>query len=374
MILAILSLVAFGQDIRVDDLGSLRAALAQSRPGTRILVGPHEFSGGLFVTNVHGIKESPVILAAADPQHPPTFKGAIQFEAVSYLEVRDLSILGVSGNAIGIDDNGVRDKPAHHITLKGLRIIDAPGGGTNGIKMAGVDDFHIDSCTVDRWGGCAIDLVGCHRGLIENCKFTNGQGLGVQAKGASLDVTVRRCSFKDYGGRGINIGGSTGIPYFRPPLEAFPSGLRYEAKNIVVEGCTFQGGGAPVAFVGCDTSVFRFNTIDRPQQWAMRILQETSTPDFLPSRNGRFEDNLVVFQSAHWFEGGVNIGPGTAPNTFRFARNWWFCEDNPSRSQPTLPSTEYGSNSGKDPILDHQSLKLSSDSPAKFVGAQAFIK
>jgi hypothetical protein len=367
----LLGLTLQGQEIRVDDIGSLRSAMAQAKPGTKILLGPHEFPGGLYGTNINGTAKEPIILAALDPAHPPTFKGAIQFEAVSYLEVRDLTIVGVSGNAIGIDDNGAREKPAHHITLKGLHIVDAPGGGTNGIKMAGVDDFHIDSCTVERWGGCAIDLVGCHKGLIENCRFKAGIGLGVQAKGASADVSIRRCDFEDFGGRGVNVGGSTGNLFYRPAIESMRPGTRYEAKNITVEGCTFRGGGAPVAFVGCDNSVFRFNTIFKPQQWAMRILQETNTSDFLPSRNGRFEDNVVIFESNHWFEGGVNIGPGTSPDTFKFARNWWFCQDKPERSRPTLPSMESFATVGKDPIIDVQTLKLLPTSPARGAGAQA---
>lgn len=370
MLAITLGLTLQGQEIRVDDIGSLRAALTQAKPGTRILVGPREFPTGLYITNINGTAKAPIVLAAADPLHPPIFRGAIQFEAVSYLEVRDLAIVGVSGNAIGIDDNGVREKPAHHITLKNLRITDAPGGGTNGIKMAGVDDFHIDNCTVEKWGGCAIDLVGCHKGLIENCRFDHGLGLGVQAKGASNDITIRRCTFKDYGGRGVNIGGSTGIPYFRPPLES-TTGPHYEAKTITVEGCTFSGGDAPVAFVGCDASIFRFNTIYKPKKWALRILQETTTPDFLPSRNGRFEDNIIVFQSDQWFEGGVNIGPRTTPSTFGFAKNWWFCPDNPGRSQPTLPTTEANPTVGHDPMLNPETMTVSPASPAVKYGAQA---
>ena len=361
-----LGLALQGHDIRVDDIGSLRAAISQSKPGTKILLGPRDFPSGLFVTDIHGTPKAPIVLAALDPAHPPRFTGAIQFEAVSYLEVRDITISGISGNAIGIDDKGIRESPAHHITLKGLHIIDAPGNGTNGIKMAGVDNFHIESCTVERWGGCAIDLVGCHKGLIENCRFDHGLGLGVQAKGASSDVTIRRCDFSDYGGRGVNIGGSTGNKFYRPAIETMPPGTRYEAKNITVEGCTFKGGRAPVAFVGCDASVVRFNTIYKPQQWAMRILQETGTPDFLPSRNGRFEDNIVVFESNHWLEGGVNIGPGTKPDSFEFARNWWYCLDKPDRSQPTLPSTETKPTVGQNPQLDEKNLKQSSDIKAGF--------
>jgi hypothetical protein len=42
----------------------------------------------------------------------------------------------------------------------------------------------------------------------------------------------------------INIGGSTGLQYFRPPLANLPADGRYEAKDILVEGNTFLGAGA----------------------------------------------------------------------------------------------------------------------------------
>src|SRR6185436_17236812 len=123
----------------------------------------------------------------------------------------------------------------------------------------------------------------------------------------------------------------TGLQFFRPK----PQG--YEARAIRVEGNTFIGSDAPVAFVGVDGAVVRFNTIYRPHKWALRILQETHAPGFVPSRGGVFEDNVVVFRLEGWIEGGVNIGPGTAPATFRFARNAWYCEDRPERSRPSLP-------------------------------------
>jgi len=364
---------AVGQTVHVADVGSLRAAVAHAKPGARILIQPGDYAG-LYMTDLHGTSKAPIVIAAADPAHPPRFLAPIQFQKVSYIEFRDFAIQGASGNAIGVDDGGVRETPAHDILLSHLRISDVPGSGSNGIKLAGIDDFRIDGCRVEHWGGCAIDMVGCHRGLIEGCSFEKGDGLGVQAKGASSDVTIQRCSFIDYGGRGVNIGGSTGIPFFRPPLDAIPAASRYEAKNIVVEGCTFLRGVAPVAFAGADGATVRFNTIVDPEHWALRILQETATPDFVPSRNGVFEDNIVVFHSS-WTEGGVNVGPGVAPQTFRFSHNWWFCSDRPDRSKPTLPAPEQDATIGRDPQLqdpEHGDLGVKPGSPASKVGAHAF--
>jgi hypothetical protein len=97
-----------------------------------------------------------------------------------------------------------------------------------------------------------------------------------------------------------------------------------------------------VGFVGVDGAVVRFNTFERPGRWVLRILQETREPGFVPCRNGEFTDNTIAFESSSWGTGGVNIGGGTAPDTFKFARNWWYCIDNPARSRPTLPTPETG--------------------------------
>ncbi|HVT14470.1 MAG TPA: right-handed parallel beta-helix repeat-containing protein [Fimbriimonadaceae bacterium] len=363
--LALLS-VALAQTVHVHDTGSLRAAVAQAKPGARILIAPGDYQG-LYIMDLHGTAIAPIVVAGEDPSRPPRFLAPIQFQRVSNIEFRDFAITGASGNAIGIDDGGIRETPASHIVLENLHIADVPGGGSNGIKMAGVDHFKIEKCAVERWGGCAVDLVGCHNGLIEGCRFEQGGGVGVQTKGGSSAVTVRGCDFIDFGGRGVNIGGSTGIPFFRPPLDKIPAGARYEAQDIDVEGCVFLRGGAPVSFTGVNGATVRFNTIIDPKPWAIRILQETATPDFVPSRRGLFADNLIVFKSDSWSEGGVNIGPGTDPKSFRFVRNWWYCSDHPERSRPTLPTEEKDGVVGRDPQLDGTRVKPGS--PASKFGA-----
>lgn len=177
-----------------------------------------------------------------------------------------------------------------------------------------MDDFRVESCTVERWGdrGSGIDMVGCHPGKIAGCTFRHGDregDSGVQAKGRSADILVLACRFEHAGQRAVNLGGSTGLPFFRPE----PQG--YEAKGITVEDCAFVGSPAPVAFVGVDGAVVRHNTIYRPRRWAFRILQETRGPEFVPSRDGHFTDNLIAFRSGEMTAPG-NIGPDTAPGTF----------------------------------------------------------
>ncbi|MFO0893090.1 MAG: right-handed parallel beta-helix repeat-containing protein [Isosphaeraceae bacterium] len=268
----------------------LRAALARVKAGETILIASGRYPGGFFVRGLRGRPGEPIVLRAADPDHPPIFEGstgAFQLSGVAHVELHDLILAGASGNGINIDDGGTVETPSHHVVLRRLFVRDVgPRGNHDGIKLSGVDEFRVEDCTVERWGsgGSGIDMVGCHRGEIVGCTFRHGDATGsegIQAKGASSDVVIRRCRFEHAGQRAVNIGGSTGLPYFRP------KGAKYEAKAITVEDCTFVGSMAPIAFVGVDGAVVRHNTLYRPRRWAFRILQETREPGFAPSRGAR---------------------------------------------------------------------------------------
>jgi hypothetical protein len=372
-----------GNEQRVRNTEELRRAVAQVKPGTRILLLPGDYQGGLHFANLHGTARLPIVLAAADPANPPRIVGgsnSFQFSEVSYLELHDLVLTKATGNGLNIDDGGTYETPSHHLTLRNLRVTDiGPNGNKDGIKLSGLDDFRIENCTVERWGsgGSGVDMVGCHRGVLTGCTFREGGADAIQNKGGTADITIRGCRFENYGGRGINIGGSTGMEFFRPPVKTMPSQGKYEAKNIRVEGCTFVGGMAPFAFVGVDGATVRYNTVYDPERWAIRILQETLEPGFVPCRNGVFENNLIVFRANRWSAGGVNIGANTAPQTFRFARNVWFCLDQPERSRPNLPTPETEGIVGRDPLLrDPQKgdYTVRAGSPAADRGAHALPK
>lgn len=351
-----MALALLGCDVGADAPEGLplREALANARPGATVYVAPGVYEGGLYLTDLRGTADAPIVIAGADPDDPPIIEGGgncMHLVNPTHVELRDLVMRGGTANGLSIDDGGTFETPAHNITLRRLRIEDiGPEGNRDGIKLSGVTDFRVLDCTVERWGsgGSAIDMVGCHRGLIEGCTFRHEEGMatstGVQGKGGTSEIVVRRNHFEHGGARAVNIGGSTGLQFFRPE----PQG--YEAKDITVEGNVFVGSLAPVAFVGCDGSTVRFNTMYMPGRWALRILQETREPGFVPARDGVFEDNIIVFRSDAWSEGGVNIGPGTAPETFRFARNVWYCVDRPELG-PNLPTEEQDGLVGEDPLL-----------------------
>lgn len=377
MLTCVVALVA-GQTIaRISTSDQLRIAAANARPGDVILLRGGEYRGGVHLSGLRGEAGRQILIAAADPKDPPRFVGGgsgLQLSGVAHVELRDLTFERAAGNGLNVDDGGEVTKPSRHVVLTRIRVRDLPKGNNDGIKLSGVEDFRVESCTVERWGGSAVDMVGCHRGVIQGCLFKDGGDSGVQAKGGSSDVRVLACRFVDYGQRGVNIGGSTGAPYFRPPLAAMGD-QKYEARSISVQGSTFVRGVAPIAFVGVDGATVSFNTIVEPERWALRILQETREAGFVPCRRGVFSDNLVVFRSS-WASGGVNVGPETQPQTFRFARNWWYCADAPDRSRPPLPTAEDRGRYGRDPqltIAPDGTATVTKGSPAGEVGAHAFV-
>jgi pectate lyase len=369
--------------VKVATRDELQQAVAAAKPGTTIELAPGTYEGGLAFARLRGTQDRPIILRAADPKQPPVISGGnscLHLSSPAYVELHDLVLTKARANGLNIDDggpgtNGETEDPAHHLTLRNLTIRDiGTDRNHDGIKLSGVDDFRIDTCTVERWGtkGSAIDMVGCHRGVVTHSTFRDGDKIsanGVQMKGGSRDVAVRYCRFENAGGRAVNLGGSTGKPYFRP------ASAGYEAKDITVEDCTFIGSMAPVAFVGVDGATVRHNTFYRPTRWLIRILQENPDASLSPSRGGTFSNNIVAFKSDE-LAAAVNIGPKTAPDTFRFADNLWHCLDRPDTTQRRvqLPTTETGGTYDVAPGFRNESthdLSLAAAGPAGRFGPRS---
>ena len=79
------------------DATGLKAALQKATPGTRVLLAPGEYAGGLFFSNLSGAAGKPIVIAAADPASPPHIRGGaecLHLSDVTYLELRDLLLTG----------------------------------------------------------------------------------------------------------------------------------------------------------------------------------------------------------------------------------------------------------------------------------------
>ena len=339
----------FAADVAVRDTEALARALREAKPGTVIRLAPGRYAGGQSVAGISGTASASIVLAGALGGASIIEGGAsgIHFSGCSFWELRDLAFTGAQSIGVNIDDAGKPDRPVRGIVLRGLDIRNiGPRGNRDGIKLSGADAFTITGCKIAHWGdgGSGIDMVGCHDGVVESSTFTHGENAamanGVQTKGGSRNVIIRKCEFINAGGRAVNIGGSTGADYFRPLAAA------YEARDITVEDCRFTGSMAPIVFVGVDGATVRNNTIVNPGRWVIRILQENQSPALAPCRNGVFANNHITFQST--LASAVNIGGGTDAKSFRFEKNAWHCQDAPAetRSRVVLPVEEKGGTYG----------------------------
>jgi hypothetical protein len=144
----------------------------------------------------------------------------------------------------------------------------------------------------------------------------------------------------------------------------------------LVAGNRFYGCQAPVAWPTASHNRVVQNTIVLPEKWIGRILQETRDPQFQPSHDGVFQQNVVVFDDRVGRPEFVNVGPGTAPETWKFIDNAWF--DTQGARRPVLPGTEAGSLHQIDPqVVDvgKPTMRItSSDERLKNLGARAWQK
>lgn len=362
------------ETVRVKDSSEFRKALGKLRPGTTLLLEPGVYSGGVDLRDVSGTRDLRIVIRGTDPDNPPVFEGgrqAIHLANCSYVTLSNIKAKGFPTNGINIDDGGSFETPAHHIVLENVTIVETgPTGNHDALKMSGVDHFVVRKCRFEGWGGSGIDMVGCHHGIVEDCIFTGRDGFsqsnGVQLKGGTEDVLVQCCFFKNAGQRSVNVGGSTGLQFFRPKVRD------YEARNITIAGNRFVASSAPVAWVTSDGGHIHHNTIVMPDKWVLRILQESRDARFRPCHDGLFERNLIIFDSK--IQTFVNVGPGTSPETFAFRHNAW--HDMDRYREPSLPVPETEGVYLRDISIDRTKLTDAkfelSDDRVRDIGAHAY--
>lgn len=364
-----------GDGSSTDPYPTLDAALGDVTPGTAIRLLPGTHQGGAFAAGLTGTAEAPIWIGGAPGEEPPTISGGsngFQLSGASFVIVHDLEITGQESNGLNIDDGETASGTSHDLIFRNLEVHDIGSGGNQDcLKLSGIDDFYVlGSEFVGCSGGSAIDHVGCHHGVIARNRFSDLGGNGVQSKGGSDDILITQNYFVEAGERAVNMGGSTGFEFFRPALSM--SGVHFEARDIRVVANVFRGGISPIAFVGCVDCLAANNTIVSPQNWVLRILQETTTTaeyTFAPASGGRFVNNVVHYAlgdlSTH-----VNVGPDTEPGSFVFSHNLWYAEDSPSDSEPSyLPVTEVNGVYGEDPgFASPEDESITTASPAAGAG------
>lgn len=313
------------------------AAARDARPGDTIHIIPGSYQGSFFIENLKGTAQAWITIRGAD-RNTVIFNGGSQSMHLTdpqFVHIRNMTIQGQTGNGMNIDDGGTYNSPAKKLLLENMSFKDMAATGNNDqLKLSGLDSFEIRNCSFVNGaaGGSGIDMVGCHAGLIVENQFTNQGSNSIQAKGATSGIHMNRNRFTNGGQRAVNLGGSTGVDFFRP------LGANYEAKDLFVTANIFEGSLAPIAYVGCRNVHVVNNTIIRPDRWIIRILQESRDTSFYQScAYNHFVNNIVVVNNN--LSTDVNIGPNTLPGSFRFSNNLWFHETN-AVYQPNLPVAE----------------------------------
>lgn len=348
-----------GDGSPASPFATIGRAVQDAVPGTAVRIHAGTYSAGTYLADVTGAPTAPIWIGGAPDEPRPVISGgtqALHLVRPEYVVLHDLEVVGASANGINTDDGGDygSELAAHHVVFRRLDIHDIGSGGNQDcLKLSGLNDYWVlDSRFANCGGGFSgsgIDHVGCHHGVIARNEFRNMAGNAVQSKGGSEDIEIRQNHFIEGGARSLNLGGSTGFQYFRPPLSM--GSPNAEARDIRLIANLIEGSDAAAAYVGCVGCVVAHNTIIDPHNWILRILQETvSTPDyeFEACRDGVFVNNLVYFDRSD-LSTYVNIGPNTAPDTFTFANNLWYAWDNPSQSEPMLPVVETDGIYGLDP-------------------------
>lgn len=327
----------------------LSAAASVAQPGDTLLLHSGVYPGGLSISNLKGTPDQWITIKNA-PGATVIFEGggnAIQFIEPAYLHLSGLIFQHQTGNGVNTDDGGTYDTPAHHVIFEQCTFRDMSATGNNDLlKLSGLDSFEVRNCLFQNGsaGGSGIDMVGCHYGIIRGNQFENMGSNAIQCKGGSENLRIEANFFKNCGQRTLNIGGSTGLQFFRPDTAHFEAARVQVFSNIIV------GSVAPVAFVGAVEVDVAHNTLYRPDKWAIRILQETVDPDrFLPCGNNRFRNNIVVVSNANPVI--TNIGPNTAPQTFTFSNNLWYHLDNANWPGPDIPVAETNPIVNQNPLL-----------------------
>ena len=327
------------------------SALNNAKPGDKILLASGTYYGSFYTSGL-----TDLTIGSLNPANPAIIDATGRNEGLhltnpTNVTVQDLIVRNANDNGINIDDGGSLTGTATGVTLRNVTVTGTSSAGNHdGIKVSGLYGFHFDRVRVETWGGSAIDMVGCHDGLIENSYFadpSNNGSTGVRSKGGTSDVVIRANRLVGASTRAITIGGSTGLQYFRPQ----PPGT-VEADNILAEGNVVIGSEASVAYINIDGgAVVRRNFIYRPENWLIRILKENTNPGFVDTARGEFTDNVVV-----WRQGDigtfVNVGSNTVPGSFVYTRNRWYNETNPGNSYPSLQAVQTNSTYGVDPGLD----------------------
>jgi len=348
---------------------NLTQAVAVVVPGDTIEIHAGTYPGGLFFANLQGTATQWITIRNA-PGDVVIFEGgsnAIQLSDPAYMRWQGLIFQHQTGNGFNLDDGGSYSSPAHHVVFDGCTFRDMNATGNNDLlKLSGLDSFEVRNCRFlnGAAGGSGVDMVGCHDGVFLNNYFENLGSNCIQAKGGTAWVRIEGNFFRDGGQRTLNLGGSTGLAFFRPDT------AHYEAAYLQVYSNVFVGSWVPIAYVGSVHVEVVNNTFYQPENWVIRILQETVDPSrFLECGNNSFVNNIIYLD--HNLGTETNIGSNTRPESFLFSHNLWFNAAVPNWSGPDIPTADPNQIVQLNPLLNdpgNDDFSIPPNSPAAGAG------
>ncbi len=353
---------ALATDTVVNTSASLRNAFNAAQPGDRILMAPGTYTDTMYVDGTTGgTPDKPIIICAQDPLNPPVFNlgpgKMFMTDHVSNFVIDGLVLK--TADAI----NGIQIAWGQNVVLKNFKQIDTGTAvGNSAIKFSVCTNFLMYNMEAVRWGDSGVDMVACAKGLMMNNHMTNSNinsNNGFQAKGGSFNIGEYNNVLKDCGNRVLNMGQSTGAPYF------YQGNYGWECYDSVAMGNKLIGCTYPLSYSNANNIRFDYNTVVGPKNALLRILSE-STAATNPSSNGSYSHNLVQYGSLYEY---VNMGSNTNPGSFTFDGNYWYRTTNPAGSIPPLVGTQINNVGGTNPQLD-ANYDPQYD-PAKAYGADA---
>jgi hypothetical protein len=275
--------------------------------------------GEIYLMGLRRKASAPVLIQATDPTPNATRLGqGFNLVAVSYLAFDGLTFgpervgafqkkgpcdvegncrhaeprplvaqagIHVSGTAIDPTTSGLRDghldygvygryEPAHHVVIRRVTIQNvfddaepsgrmAEGGGSDGIKFNQAANVWVVDSTVRQTSRHGIDEVAVHGACFLNNTIAEiGQGLGIEAKGGSIDVTYDGNVFFDV--RRVEVGGEmTDAAYYwsaEPP--GSPLHYAYEGRRVVARNnIIIDAREGALEFSGCHQCAAINNTV-----------------------------------------------------------------------------------------------------------------
>lgn len=363
----ILLLISYAASSKVVELcksctvNNFNQAFQMLNAGDTLNILEDSYNGGNSFSNLKGKPDNYIIIRGIGDVNIDGGNTAIQLSDWEYVRFENIIFQNQLLNGVNVDDAGTFDTPTHHIQFLNCTFKDMQGTGNNDLlKLSGLDDFLIQNCIFENGssGGSGVDMVGCHSGTISQNMFSNFGSNSIQCKGGTSEILIERNYFLDGGARGINLGGSTGLQFFRP-LDA-----TYEAANLRVFSNIFVGGDTPFAFVGSTGVEVYNNTIINPNRWIFRILQETVDENRFVECGDNFVINNLFYVNSDISNTPINIGSNTRPETFEITDNFLFNLDNSNWSPNLIDSEINYLNINPELSSDYTTL----DSNSKLIG------